>query len=370
MRAMSGRLHNLVAAAVLLAVLTLPGASVAWAQATPKELRQEMDARMSAGEYLDAIPAIEQLIVYLGESKDPGIRASMEIVFFNLGLCHFFSGQLGESEQGFRNYLKKYPRTVRSGYAAVYIADCQRFQGNLSKAMASYKDAVRSYRFRGDMIADIYSAIARIHLLEDEWEEAIRPLKIVYLKAPDFLRRNWAATMLATAYFKTLDIDNIYPMTPFLLRKNSFASRSVASNLAALEAGDDLFAQELYRDALWIFRMVYPYDSVMVKAEEYLEWLELEAERVRKDLTDPRRLMRLQAQIGELEEELKALEQIPNYDVELFFRIARGYMEMMRYWEGRELFLYLHGITQDRESEEALYLAFVCSSNLLPWDRA
>lgn len=339
---------------------------------SPRELRQSAQLKMARGAFIDAIPDLQQLIEYLGDSKRTAVIASLEIIYFNLGLCHFFIGQFEESEEVLNTYLRRYPRGAKSHLASIYIADSLRFRNRLSQAVRAYRETLRRYEYSltNDLKADIYSAIARCHLAEGKWREAIEPLQQVYLRAADFVRVNWAATLLCTAYFKDLDIEKIYPLVPALLRPNSFASRSVAFNLAALEAGDLLFADERYRDALWVYRMVYPHDLVMIRAEEYLTLLQRQAERESEGLTDPRRLMRLQESIGEIEEEINVLSQTENYDLELYFRLARGYMELMRYWEGREIFLYLYETAEEPEAEEALYLAFQCSAQIQPWSRA
>ena len=158
-------------------------------------------------------------------------------------------------------------------------------------------------------------------------------------------------------------------MIPFLLRRDSHASRSIAFNLSALEAGDELFGDERYREAFWIFRLVFPYEEVQRRSEAHLEYLKLLADYEKRYLTDPRRLMRIMEWIGDTEFELKALGEIENYDQDLFYRIARGYMEAMRYREACEGFLHLHGVAGKERAEESLYLAFVCASRVEPPDR-
>lgn len=340
------------------------------AQQSPRELRQEAMQRMARGEFMDAIPYLQQMVEYLGDSKEPRIVISMEMIYYNLGICYFFTGQFDDAKKALDVYLKKYRHGSQRHRAAVYAADSLRFQGKFAAALKAYRRCLRAYAYQRALKTDIYCAMARCHLAEGNWADAVKPLMFVYRKAPDFLRQNWAATLLCTSYFKELDIDKIYPVVPYLLRPRSFASRSVAFNIAALEAGDELFADERYRDALWVYRMVYPHDTVMVRTEEYLEHLRRRAERLRSIPGDPRPLMRVQESIAELEEELKVLESIENYDLELHNRIARGYMEMMRYWEAREIFLYLHEVSTDDVAEEALFLAFRCSSQIQPWERA
>lgn len=340
------------------------------AQGTPREVRLQVNQKLARGEFLDAIPDLQQLIAWLGDSEKPYIKTNMEFIHYQLGICHFFVGQFAEARQALANYLKKYRHGAKRKQASLYIADAQRFGGNLEQALRTYAQILRKYEYTPDLKADIYSSMARCHLAADKWRDATGPLKKVYAIAPDFMRRSWAATLLTTAYFKDLDLDSVYPLVPYILRPNSFASRSVAFNLAALEAGDELFAVERYRDALWVFRMVYPHDQVIMSSDEYLEWLQQRAKRLRERPADPRLLMRLQEGIGELEEEIKAMRSVDNYDLELLFRIARGYMEMLRYREARDLFVYLHDEAQETEAEEALSLAFQCSAQILPWDQA
>lgn len=352
---------------LLLLLAVLP---YAFGQATVAELRQAANEKMSRGDFVDAVPDLQQLIQILGSSKKTQTVAAMELVYYNLGICLFFSGQFGEAERAFQAYIKKYPHGDKKSMAYVYIADAIRFSGRAEAAITAYRTALKGFVYHPDVLADIYVGIARCYLTQDNWEAVQEPLLQAWNEAPNNIRRNWAATLLTTAYLKNMDIDRIYPLVPFLLRRNSFAERSIAFNMAALEAGDELFAEERYREALWIHRLVYPHDLIMVRSEQYLAYLERQAAYERRRPGDPRRLMRLQESMGEIEAEIKALEEIEIYDVELEYRIARGYMEQLRYREARELFLHHHTVAEGEKAEEALFLAFQCSAHILPWARA
>jgi tetratricopeptide (TPR) repeat protein len=344
---------------------------ITFAQSTPREVRLEAGDRMQKGLYMDAIPSFMQLIEWYKDEKDPKIVTSMEMVYYNLGICYFLTAQFGPADKAFQEYLKRYPHGFKTMDATLYIADTLRFREKHKEAIAAYTAADRRYDYTPSLKADIYSGIARSYLADDNWAEVIEPLKIVYKYSNDFLRKNWSATLLATAYLKELDLESLYPLTPYILTRNSFASRSVAFNMAALEAADQLFGDERYKDALWVYRMVYSYDLIFVRTEEFLEFLNKRVNILRKfNVGDPRVLIRMQETIGEVEAQLEALDEIDNYDKDLLFRIARGYMEMMRYREAGEMFYYLHGITEGRESDEALYTAFQCATMTPPWNKA
>ncbi|MFZ4394974.1 MAG: tetratricopeptide repeat protein [Kiritimatiellia bacterium] len=339
-------------------------------QASVREIREKAYRCFGQGEFDAAIPEFENLIQIFTGSKDPTVRMGLEQTYYNLGLCYFFTANFPSSETSFLNYIKKYPNSSHTSEAYVYIADCRRLSGKGDEAIKAYYDALKRYEYGPDIRTDIYYSIAQCLLAKDDWGAARGPLYKAFRWAPDSLRRSRAATHLATAYLKTLSLEKIYTMVPFLLQRDSLAARSIAFNMAALEAGDSLFAEERYREAFWLHRLVFPHDEVLVRTESFLEYLQKRVELEKRDLTDPRRLMRLQEWVGETEAEIKAMSELENYDTELEYRIARGYMEAMRYREARELFLHLSAVGGKEKAEESLYLAFICSTRLLPWTRA
>lgn len=212
--------------------------------------------------------------------------------------------------------------------------------------------------------------MVRCKIAKDKWDEVIPLVKKIFEYSPDSTRKNWAATIGTIAYLKEEKIEKVFKMVPILLRRDSFASRSVALNMAALEAGDELFAEEMYREALWLYRLVYSHDMLSISASRFLSKLEQDTERLKNRPDALRSLMRLQERIGETEAEIKALESIDNYDIELYTRIAKAYMKISRFREARELYLYLNRETEGELADESLYLAFRCSLNLRPLDKA
>ncbi len=357
---------------VLGAALLCMGAVPARGQATVNELFRAVHSNMRDGNFAEVVPDVQQLVHVLGDSDETAVRLRMQGVFLNLGIAHFFLGNFGEAIEAFEDYKRRYPRTSPQNLATadLFIADCLRFQGEFEKAIEAYRRAMQEHSYRAMLRADMHSSIARCHLAQDNWADAMEPLQKVIRLSSDFNQYNWAATLLVTAYLKTLELENVYALVPLLLQRDSLASRSVAFNMAALEAGDELFATERYREALWVFRMVYPHGALARNSKEHLAWLQEQAGRIRDAGGDARSLMRLQESIGELEEEQNAIAQIDNYDIELQFRVARGYMELRRYREAIELFLHLNQVAEPDLADEALFLAFRCASSLEPWDQA
>ena len=218
-------------------------------QETVAKIRESAFRHYTGGQFAEALPYFEQLIEIQGSSQSSQVQAGMERVFFNAAMCQFLTGNFTAAGTAFVRYNKKYPRGTYLHESYVYIADAQRFSGQLNQAIKSYEAALRRFTYPVDLRTDIYSAIARCYLAEGDWSRAREPLHKAFESAPDSLRRGRAATLLATAYLQTLELDQIYPMVPYLLTRNSLATRSIAFNMAAIEAGDELFQEERYREA-------------------------------------------------------------------------------------------------------------------------
>jgi len=355
----------------LSASILLTLSTPALAQDSPREVRAKAQAALEKGAYADAIGYLQQMIEWYGSSKKDAAIMQMEMIYFYLGTSHFFIGQFNEARAAFTVYLKEFRNGAKIEDATLYIADCYRFEERYGDALRAYSQALKRFSFQGSIRADVYMSIARCYLAQDKWDKAIPVLRKLYEIAPDFTRRNWAASLMTTAFLKEMDLEKVYRLVPYLLQPNSFASRNVAFNMAAIEAGDNLFADEKYRDALWIYRLVYPHDVLLARSQQYLENLQKKAERLKRSSSNsPRDLMRVQEAIGELEAEIKALGTIENYDTELFFRMARAYMEIHRYREARDLFIYLSDKIPEPRANEALFLAFQCAARIAPLDQA
>ncbi len=371
-----GRSSNGQRTIVFLALL------VAWAAVAPQSRAQDTVAdvrKMAAqalaqGAYVDAIGYLTQLVEWFKDSRTPSIIQEMEGVYFNLGLCYLLVGQFGEARNVFEEYLKRYRRGFRAAEVAAFLGDSHRYEKKWAEALAIYRKALKEYRNEylqnQDLWVDVLVSMVRCLLAEEKWKETEPLLVQIFRFAPDFHRRNWAAALLTIYYLNERKLENVYRLVPLLLEPGSFASRSVALNMAALQAGDDLFADEQYRDALWVYRLVYPHDLLQLNAERQIEILQKQVEMLQRTPGRIRTLLRTQESVAEAEAELEALKKIPNYDPELFFRIARAYMEIRRYRESSEFFYDLYKEGPRDRAEECLYLSFHSATKFQPTTKA
>ena len=350
------------------------GAAPARGQDTVADVRKLAAQALAQGAYVDAIGYLSQLVEWFKDSRTPSIIQEMEGVYYNLGLCHLLLGQFSEARNVFDEYLKRYRRGFRAAEVTVFVGDSFRYEKKWREALDVYGKALRTFRSEysqnPDLWVDVLVSMVRCLLAEEKWKEAEPLLVQVFRHAPDFHRRNWSAALLTIYYLNDRQLENVYRLVPMLLQPDSFASRSVALNMAALQAGDDLFADERYRDALWVYRLVYSHDLLQLNAERQIEMLQKQVETLQRTPGRIRTLLRMQESVVEAEAELEALKKIPNYDPELFFRTARAYMEIRRYREASEFFYDLYREGPRERAEECLYLSFHSATKFQPLEKA
>lgn len=336
------------------------------------EAKKMAQTALMKGDYSTAIQNLQLIIEYLGNSKKEGTQRSLEGVYFKIGLCHFLLGNFTESDKAFKLFLDKYPKSAFAAEAQIYIADGLRFRGKFKETYKIYERALKKYHFKynNDMQADIYCSMIRCKIAKNKWADIVPLVKKVFKLAPDLERRNWAASMCTIAYLKDMELSKLYHLVPLLMKKDSFASRSVALNIALLEAGDDLFGEEMFREALWLYRLVYSKKELAVNMRSYLRRLKRESNRLKQRTGSLRALMRIQERIGETEAEIQALQGIQDYDKEMFVRMAKSYMEINRFREACTLYLYIHDNNSGELADESLFLAFRCALNLRPLSKA
>jgi TolA-binding protein len=340
------------------------------AQDSPAQVQLAASLALQNGEYAVAVRHLNQLVAWYGESEDDRTRALMGEVFYNLGLAHLFMGAFEDAEKAFADYLQRYRHGVHEEQCALLIADCRRYRRENASALEAYEQFLSRRQATRDLVTDALAGIARIHVSEERWTEAVPYLMRVYREAFDYPRRSWAATLLAITFMRSDDLESLWRMHPLLLRPDSFSSRSVSFNMIALELGDSLFADERYREALWIYRLIHPVERITRSSREYLEYQNQRIRRLRRSPRNPRPMIRALEGIGETETEIEALKEVEPYDSRLAFRIARGYMEMSRYREARNLFHQLHLDGDEEHAEQGMYLAVVSAVRINPPDTA
>lgn len=357
--------------AVVLAAFLIP--AVVMAQDTPKELHMKAGVALDQGDYEAAIPALSALIQMLGDSKTPAVVSGLEMVYFNLGMCNFLTGNFADAVGAFNEYIKKYRQGLRLKDASIYRADALRFQGANAEALKAYAEALKVHGsgLSLDWKTDVFCSMAKCNLYEEKWKEASLFLEQIVVMAPDFMRRNWAASLLVASYLKNRDLDKAYKMNGYLLHPRSYASRSVYLNITAMETGDELFADEKCRAALWIYRMVYPRHILQENCLAYRETLLRRIESLRKMKDKMRELLGAQESLGEVEQEIELIENLGDYGSELIYRIGRCYQSVNRHREARDIFYHIYqdpGATNN--AEECLYLAFSSAAQVQPVERA
>ncbi len=204
-----------------------------------------------------------------------------------------------------------------------------------------------------------------------QWAECIDPFTYVIEKTTEDQRKGYAIMQVINALIKIPDFARITDWIPQLYRTD--ARYDIRVNLALMNAAAALYTAKEYDSALPLYRMIIPRDEVIAFQQERLRMLRLgagmtpelgmavseaelllfgggdeekekpnaaDAEAEPEEEQTPREVL-------ELENLIKALEQLPAYENNIDYRMAQLYERVDRYWEAVRFFDKVYTVAPD-----------------------
>ena len=231
------------------AVPAAPSAPVAGA--TLNRLFTEAEAAFTAKDYTTAVDKIEELLKALGANKD----APLELLYFNIGLGNLLAQKPAEAEEGFAEYLKRYPKGEYASRSYLGIGRACIDQGTPEKkerAIEALKIAAQDPRFRSEAglwLGQVYTELGKR-------EEALVVFKS--LMGSD-IRSPQQTTAAVEVIGLLADTGQLEDLILYLERlSNQSGVRDALAWYAnqMIVRGDELVGAQSYESALAIYRSV------------------------------------------------------------------------------------------------------------------
>jgi TolA-binding protein len=207
-----------------------------------------------------------------------------------------------------------------------------------------------------------------------DWNKAITQLTLVYNETTSDITRNRCATMIIVSMIELKQYTRLFTFLPDVYRTTARFSTSIS--VALLESGDDHYHTGQFDLATMLYRWVMFKDEllrdVMAKlAQAKADLAELDKLNIATSPKLPALKRKAARVVKNLEEDLKQLEAIPDYDQELIIRQARAYLELKRYWEALLLFRRVYDDWPEHKlAEQGLYFAFTTALAMKREERA
>lgn len=337
------------------------------------QLQQAASLFDSNGNYAGGVPYFEELVYRLKDYPDP--PPIMENAMFYIGLGHMqaygSSGEatsLGTAIQKFQEYIDRYPDGTRVPFAYMNMADCYRGQAKWEESTKPLIKLLEDYGNRINLkvqeealrklCQSFYYGAAKKQELWDPgipWFEQL--LNLTYnrdVKAE-------AAAALMEAYFYKDELDRAMKYLPYMAGRSE-ARFSVRFNIQLLKAGDKYDIAGKYNDASIIFNMVLTVPKIREFNEKRKAKLEsrLRALKLLETAERQKEILEVETQIQNVQLQLDALDEIPDYTPDLKTRIARMFVATSRDWEGFWAYWELQNRYPDhKQLESFVYSAFM-----------
>jgi TolA-binding protein len=330
---------------------------------------------MKSKKYDAAIKGFESAINVLGPlvREEPRYRPAVEFSTYNIPICQLQKKDLDEAVNGFRKYITNYPDGQFFRVAHVLWADIRASQGKWKEVI----DVVFKVKDDRALTAQerlvIFQLWGEAHFNLEQYKEALEPLQWVFRNGPTMNTRIEAAVLLAVCLTRLGEFDKLYEFVPKLYKTS--AKFDLRLQMALLEEGDTKYDDGEVTRALLLYRLVY-YKSQLVTElnKKITEAKRQHAILTRREADDPQlgtQARQLERILQTLDEQLKQLAEIPDYDAQLTIRLANCYFDLDRHLEALKLY---RSIYDDNPShplaQQALYRAFTAAFAMRDIERA
>jgi len=366
--------HKLLQRLIVAAVFSACAAFAQSPSTMPvSSLVSHTEGLLTEGRYSESVPYLDEIITRLKAIGDDKTSGTLAFAMFRKGQALFLSERYSQAVVALTEYLTEFSKDGSRGLAALYLAEAAALQGKWPDVEKAARTAI------AEPLKDEQPVFARQYLGEalarqEKWEQALEPLLFVSERAKDAKARISGAAMLVTALVRLERFDELLQYLPRVYATD--AKYDIRLNIALFEGGSRSYEKENFLRALMFYRLVF------FKAD-LIEHLTGEAARIAEELARPfnpatgtyeRHLARqreLQREQEELALNLKDIEALPDYDVDVTLRIAQTYSRMNRHWESFLMFSDLYRRNRTTEyGDQGLFLAFSSLVRMNMFERA
>lgn len=306
-----------------------------------QEVLARATAAFQAGDYEEALRLFDVLDETFGrepELRKPSVR---RVLLPSRGYAEFALGNHGEAIGLFETFLEDFPETGNAHAFVLYtLAQAHQLAGNAAAAAARLAEFTSSYP--GSPEAAL-AALQQADLLfrSDRTEEALALSERLYESGASRTLRTQARLRALQVLVDEERFDEAFA----LVRDTRWRIRTMPElavlAFAALRTGDALMDRERYADALRCYRLVPPYEDLVVRQEEQLARTERVIDYRKRTDSSPMATAwnEYYAQLaGRLRSQLEALREMDDYMPGFLLRYGQAFLRTGRGREARVLF--------------------------------
>ncbi|HOE01134.1 MAG TPA: tetratricopeptide repeat protein [Kiritimatiellia bacterium] len=354
------RLSTLLTSVALASLLHLPALAQQSQQGpddSPEALYQSGMSRFVAGNYEQSVEFLEQLVKVFG--KEPELRTQIDLAMYARACALYNLSRWADSIKAFEEYIAQYPESKFADEAMFRIASAQQQLEEYELAVAAYQK-LRSAYPRSPYSEDALYQTGICRLIQENHAlaaAAFADFMRLYENSPLW---GQAGAFCARATFDDGKGKEAIALLETIEKRPRSWSVITYCNFLAFEIGDYMFNDTEYELALKAYRRVKTRRALQTHMQNYVRTLEAQLAATQSGRMDMRNLRshfqeerRLANELAQAKEMATKLDELPDYDANLFHRIGRCFFNTDRYWEARAAFTRVVAIATEDTVREA-----------------
>ena len=323
-------------------------------------LEQETESLYNAAATMFQEGQFQEALSKINQIKEKVSRPYEKVVFVE-GACYFNLNNYPKAIETLELYLEKFPdgenfNQVRMALARSYLADKQTDKGiELLRKVAAEAPA---------FMAEAGVLIAEQMRKDNKPDEALQILERVLAGGVTSPAAIQGAMMAADILVSKGEADRASTMMEKVRGVASGGENVAQLNNISLKLGDQMLQEKNYREALAAYQMVRRQSEISRMVKERMALVE-------KSLANPGKgpipgsKEELNARLETERKMLAEIEQRPDYDASLYYRLGRCYFEMGRFWESLLAFeVILNEYKTFPQRDRALYGMIIANAQL------
>ncbi|MFO1489456.1 MAG: outer membrane protein assembly factor BamD [Kiritimatiellia bacterium] len=330
---------------------------------------------MAAEKYNDALKNIEHCVTWMKDKleKDPRLNQPFEYCHFVRAVCRLQLKEYDAATGEFSKYLGLFPQGRFRRNAIILWADAHAAKDEWNKVVEVILPVFKDPGIKYIEQLAAYQLLGEARFKLEQWKEAIDPLKWLFVNG-SYESRTDVASMLAICFIRIDDFETLYKFIPAVFKTP--ARYDVRLQMTLMEEGDRHYGEGNIDKALLLFRLIYPKTELIMQLQKRTQDLQRQrneaVQREKADLEVNASVIRkIERALKVYAEQLKQINEVPDYDIELRVRVANCYHELQRFLEAWLLFKQIHkDDPKHKLAQRSLYSAFAAALEMKDIERA
>ena len=327
------------------------------------------DDLVSKGQFGEAIPLLEELVLRIEGSDDATVELDFPI--FILGVAHIQlyisskeSGVLDAALDWFDKLEKDYPESPKLKDALLKKIDVLLILRRHDDAVELIRKLLgNEYSFVLNLqeTNDLLVSLTRIFYSKQEWEKGLPVFKRLIKVATNTEDKAWGAAACFEAYSHLQQYDDVMTILPALACESKIRYM-YRLNVAMLKTSDQMVDKKRFSDAVILLNLIKTNDVIIDYHEAAIKNKKARIELITSLGRQTEEIETLRQEIANHESTLEKLRDLPTLRTDLLLRRARNYTETERHYEAFWMFYDLMKENPDDDQIEFLTYATYTSA--------